>query len=224
VQALGVACAALRAQGHTRLRYKPVPHIYAQAPAQDDLWALFRLDARRVRCDLSNCIDLAHQLPMSDRRRRALRKAREAGLAIEHGAGQLQRLWPVLQDNLARAHGLQPVHTQAEIETLADRFPQHVRCVVATHEMQVIAGLVLYLTPQVAHAQYIAASPTGQALHALDLLFDHAIDDARAMNARFFDFGISTVDQGRVLNDGLHRFKAEFGAGNIVHEHYEVAL
>lgn len=224
VQALQAALAAWRAQGHACLRYKPVPHIYAQAPAQDDLWALFRLDARRVRCDLSNCIDLAHRLPQSERRRRALKKAREAGLAIERGAEHLAHLWPVLEHNLARAHGLKPVHRLAEIETLADRFAHQVRCMVAMHEKQVIAGLVLYLTPQVVHAQYIAASETGQALHALDLLFERAIDDARAMNARFFDFGISTVEQGRVLNEGLHRFKSEFGAGNIVHEHYEVML
>lgn len=224
VHAMQAALAALRALGHTHLRYKPVPHIYALAPAEDDLWALFRLDARRVRCDLSNCIDLTHRLPPSERRRRALKKAREAGLAIEQGAAHLARLWPVVEDNLARAHDLRPVHRLADIETLADRFPRQVQCVVATHEMQVIAGLVLYLTPRVVHAQYIASSETGQALHALDLLFDHAIDDARAMNARFFDFGISTVEQGRVLNEGLHRFKAEFGAGDIVHEHYEVAL
>ena len=130
----------------------------------------------------------------------------------------------MVEDNLARAHGLKPVHRLAEIVTLADRFPQQIRCVVATHDKQVIAGLVLYLTPTAVHAQYIASSEAGQALHALDLLFDRAIDDALAMNARFFDFGISTVEQGRVLNVGLHRFKAEFGAGGVVHEHYEVTL
>jgi len=224
VLALQQACGVLRDQGHVHMRYKPVPHIYALAPAQDDLYALFRLDARRLRCDLSNCIDLAHRLPPSERRRRALRKARDCGLTIEQGAGQLARLWPVLEGNLERAHGLKPVHRLAEIETLADRFPQQLQCAVATREMQVIAGLVLYLTPRVAHAQYIASSESGQALHALDLLFERAIDDARAMNVRFFDFGISTVEQGRVLNEGLHRFKAEFGAGGVVHEHYEVTL
>ena len=224
VQALQLVCDALRAQGHTRLYYKPVPHIYALAPAQDDLWALYRRDGRRVRCDLSNCIDLAHRLPPSERRRRALKKARESGLAIEQGVGWLAPLWPVVEDNLARAHGLKPVHRLAEIETLADRFPQQVRCLVAVHEKQVVAGLVLYLTSRVVHAQYIASGETGQALHAPDLLFERAIDDARTMSARYFDFGISTVEQGRVLNEGLHRFKAEFGAGNVVHEHYEVAL
>ncbi len=224
VQALRLATVELRTQGCTRLRYKAVPHIYALAPAQDDLYALFRLEATRVRSDLSSCIDLAHRLPASERRRRALRKAHEAGLTIEQGREQLARFWPVLEENLVRAHGLKPVHGLAEIETLADRFPRQLRCLVATHEARVVAGLVLYVSPRVVHAQYIAAGEQGQALHAPDLLFQHAIDEAQALGARYFDFGVSTVEQGRVLNEGLHRFKSEFGAGGVVYEHYEVSL
>jgi Acetyltransferase (GNAT) domain len=221
-QALQLVLAELRRQGHRRLLYKPVPQVYARAPAQDDLYALFRLGARRVRCDLSSCIDLSHRLPQSDRRRRALRQAQAAQLSVEPGREHLAPLWPVLQDNLARAHGVAPVHTLAEIETLADRFAQQVQCRVALHAGQVVAGLVLFHTPRVVHVQYVAASEHGLALHATDLLLQRAIDEARALGARYFDFGISTVDAGRVLNEGLHRFKSEFGAGGVVHEHYEV--
>ncbi|MFO1216874.1 MAG: GNAT family N-acetyltransferase [Burkholderiaceae bacterium] len=224
VQALQLATAELRAQGCARLRYKAVPHIYALAPAQDDLYALFRLGATRVRADLSSCIDLAHRLPASERRRRALRKAHEAGITLRHGREQLARLWPVLEGNLERAHGLKPVHTIAEIETLADRFAAQILCLVAERDAQVLAGTVLYASPRTVHAQYVAASEPGRALHAPDLLFQRAIDDAEAMGARYFDFGISTVEHGRVLNEGLHRFKSEFGAGGVVHEHYEVRL
>ncbi len=224
VRALDLALAELRAHGHAQLRYKPVLSIYALAPAQDDLYALFRLGARLVRSDLSSCIDLAHRLPASERRRRALKKAHEQGMTLVTGREQLARLWPVLEDNLSRAHGLKPVHTVAEIETLADRFPRQVRCLVAERERQVLAGLVLYLSPRVVHAQYIASSEQGQVLHAPDLIFQRAIDDAQAMGARYFDFGVSTIEQGRVLNQGLHRFKSEFGAGGLVYEHYEVNL
>jgi hypothetical protein len=224
VQAMQLAADELRAQGHSRLLYKPVPHIYALAPAQDDLYALFRLQARCMRSDLSSCIDLAHRLPASERRRRALRKAHEAGLTIHQGCEQLARLWPVLEENLLRAHGQRPVHSLREIETLADRFPRLVRCLLASLDGQAVAGLVLYLSARVVHAQYIAASEQGQALHAPDLLFQRAIDDAQTLGARYFDFGVSTVEQGRVLNQGLHRFKSEFGAGGVVYEHYEVSL
>lgn len=224
VQALQLVLAELQGQGHTVLRYKAVPYIYALAPTGDDLYALSRIGATRARTDLSSCIDLAHPLGTSERRRRALRKAHEAGITIRHGSEQLAPLWPVLEANLARAHGVKPVHGLREIETLADRFPRQIHCLVAEHAAQPVGGLVLYRSPRVVHAQYIASSELGQSLHALDLLFERAIDDAKAAGARYFDFGVSTVDQGRVLNEGLYRFKSEFGAGGVVYEHFEVKL
>jgi hypothetical protein len=36
--------------------------------------------------------------------------------------------------------------------------------------------------------------------------------------------GISTEQQGTVLNDGLYRFKSEFGGGGVVHEFFEIDL
>lgn len=224
VAALGATCTRLRGQGARRLIVKPVPHIYTLAPAQDDLYALFRLGARRARCDLSSCIDLAHRLPCSERRRRALKKAQHAAVAVQSGAGQLAALWPVLEENLARVHDVRPVHGLAEMQWLAGRFPQQIACHVASHEKRVVAGVVLFVTPRVTHAQYIASSEEGRALGALDRLFDHAIGEARAMQQRYFDFGVSTDDGGHLLNEGLHRFKSEFGAGGVVHEHYEVTL
>jgi Acetyltransferase (GNAT) domain len=224
LQALQSGCALMHARGARRLTYKPVPSIYAQAPAQDDLYALFRLGAQRVRCDLSSCIDLAHRLPVSERRRRGLKKAQRAGLTVASGAAHLAALWPVLQTNLAQVHGLRPVHALAEIQLLAGRFPQQIICQVALQEKRVVAGLVLFVTPRVTHAQYIASSEEGQALGALDLLLDHAIAEATLMTQRYFNFGVSTEDNGRLLNEGLHRFKSEFGAGAVVHEHYELKL
>jgi len=224
VTALRSAGQWLAALGYRRLLYRPVPYVYALAPAQDDLYALFRLGARLTRRDLSSCIDLQQRLPVSERRRRALKRARLGALTHEVGAARLADLWPVVQDNLARAHGLEPVHTLVEIEDLAARFPQQIECRIVRHEKQVLAGLVLFVTPRVVHAQYIASSERGQDCHALDLLFDRAIEDAQSMRARYFDFGISTVDQGRCLNMGLHQFKSEFGAGGVVHDHYELTL
>lgn len=224
LNALQVACAHYAAAGYRTLLYKPVPHIYHRAPAQDDLYALFRLDAKRVRCDLSSCIDLAHPLPVSERRRRALKKAMRAGLTLETGAHLVDELWPVLEANLAQRHGQKPVHSLAEIRLLLERFPQAIRITVARLEKQAIAGIVLFIAGGVCHTQYIASNALGHETGALDLVFDRQIQEACDMKARFFDFGISNEDGGRSLNVGLHRFKSEFGAGGAVHEFYEIDL
>jgi hypothetical protein len=224
LDALDSACALWACAGYERLQYKAVPHIYQAAPAQEDLYALFRAGAVRYRVDLSSCIDLRYRLPVSERRKRGQRKAQRAGVQVVQGRARLAALWPVLADNLMRNHGVTPVHTLDEISLLADRFPEHIQVMAALVNGVVEAGIVLFLGQTVAHAQYIASSGAGYSVSALDLLFEEAIGYGSQSGKRYFDFGISTENQGLILNDGLAQFKNEFGAGGVVHEFYELNL
>src|SRR5713101_8013590 len=56
IEALNALCRHYAQDGFETLRYKAVPYIYHRAPSNDDLYALFRLGARRYRCDLSSTI------------------------------------------------------------------------------------------------------------------------------------------------------------------------
>jgi hypothetical protein len=224
VRAMAEICRYYRSQGHTKLTYKAVPSFYHRAPAQDDLYALFRLGAVRSRCDLSCTIDLQHRLPVSDRRRRSQKRATKAGVEIVEGRQHLSALWLVLTENLASKHGVAPVHSLEEIALLADRFPHHIRCVCAHLSGQTVAGVLLFITPTAHHAQYIASGDKGYEVSALDLVFEHCVEKAGKEGRRWFDFGMSNENQGRLLNEGLFRFKSEFGGGGAVHEFYELNL
>ncbi len=221
IAALDSAAGLWRSAGFEQLRYKCVPHIYQAAPAQDDLYALFRAGAVRYRCDLSSCIDLRHRLPVSERRLRAQKKAKRAGVVVASGNEHLAEFWLVLEDNLRRRHSAKPVHTLDEIAMLLDRFPDRIRLMVATLDGNVEAGIVVFLSQTVAHAQYIASSQAGYEVSALDAVFETSIDQSRVVGKRYFDFGISTEHDGRVLNEGLNQFKNEFGAGGVVYEFYQ---
>ena len=211
-------------QGFTRLIYKVVPTFYHLAPAQDDLYALFRLGAQRTRCDLSCTIDLQHRLPISERRRRSLKKAIKAGVEVVDGNQYLSSLWEALTENLARKHDLTPVHNLDEIKLLAERFPEDIRCVCGVINGKVVAGTLLFITPTTYHAQYIASSEAGYDVSALDMIFEHCIEAAQQMGKQWFDFGVSTENSGSILNSGLYRFKSEFGAGGTVHEFFELTF
>ncbi len=220
IEALRQLAGHYAAGGFSRLRYRAVPHIYHAVPSQDDIYALAALGARRTRCDLSCAIDLDSDRPPSNRRRRGVRKAQDAGVTITTGVEQLPEYWPLLTASLAR-HRVTPVHTIAEITLLASRFASSIEFHGARLDGVMVAGTVLFIHPRVHHAQYVAASETGRDVAALDAVFAHVIARARG-RARFFDFGISTEDEGRRLNDGLHGFKREFGGGGVVHEHFEL--
>jgi len=224
VLALEMVCQNYAAAGYETLTYKAVPYIYHRPPAADDLYALFRLGGVRYRCDLSCAIDLQHRGSTSVRRIRSLEKARKRGVIVREGVELAGLFWPILEENLARKHGLKPVHTLEEILLLRSRFPVNIAFVVAFVGDEAVAGVTLYETDIVSHAQYIGSSLQGQANAALDATFDYCIKRASGNGRRYFDFGVSTVEEGRVLNTGLDSFKSEFGGGGVTHEFYRINL
>lgn len=209
--------------GYRNLQYKPLPFIYSNMPAQDDLYALLQLGAQRTRCDLSCSIDFASRRRLSERRRRGLKKARMATTIVKD-PDSLRDLWLVVEQNLARKHDASPVHSIEELTLLKERFPEQIQIFCALMNGVVEAGVILFNTSRVWHAQYIAASEVAYQISALDAVFDAMITEAQNAGARYFDFGTSNEDDGKVLNDGLYRYKSEFGGGGVVHEFYELAL
>lgn len=224
LEALRGICEVYREMGLRYLRYKVVPYVYHVVPSTEDLYALFRLDAVRYRCDLSAAIDLDARQKPSTLRRRDLGKARGAGVEVTFGTGYLEPFWAVLEDNLRSKYNTRPVHTLEEITFLQSRFPEHIRCIVGVVGHQVVAGVVLFHTPRVVHVQYSASTAAGNSVGAPTAVIDYALCKSTELGARYFDFGISNEQEGRILNEGLHRFKTSFGAGGVVHEFYEVEL
>lgn len=210
--------------GYKRLIYKAVPVIYHSRPCQDDLYALFRLNAHRFRCDLSASIDLSNRGKVSSRRKRGLKKALSSGVSTSTGVQHIDDLWRVLEENLKEKHNTKPVHTLDEIRLLEERHPDEIEFLVAKKDDRVIAGTVLFLNSVTCHAQYIASNEMGHACSALDMVFEEAIKLSADRGMGFFDFGISNENHGRYLNEGLHKFKTEFGAGGVVHEFFEIPL
>ena len=223
IDALTRSLEQLRNAGCSQLVIKPVPSIYHRVPAEDDRYALFRLGAERSRCDLSCTIDLQHRLPPSSRRQRGLRRALRT-LSVCDNRALLPAFWEVLTQNLARRHETRPVHSLGEMQMLFDRLGSQIRLTVAQHDDRIVAGVIVFVSSRVHHAQYIAADPDGFSMNALDAVFDHCIRVATGEGIRFFDFGISTEQQGRYLNEGLYAFKSEFGGGGTIAEQYRVVF
>lgn len=224
VLALESASTHYKNRGYERLLYKAIPHIYHSIPAQDDLYALFKLNATRYRSDLSSSINLTNRGRISSRRKRSLKKAIKSGVDTSSSLEHLEALWTVVSKNLQDKYNKKPVHSLAEIRSLADLFPSNIEINVGIHKQQVIAGILLFKSSPVVHAQYIAASKLGQQLNALDLLFESSIANAKEEGYQYFDFGISNEEEGQVLNNGLYGFKSEFGAGGVTHDFYELTL
>lgn len=221
LSAFAAVLAHLRDAGVTTWVYKAVPHIYHRVPAEEDLYALARNGARLVRRDLSSTVALSDRLPYSKGRKAAVKGARALHVAREH---DFTGFWAVEEEALARRHGVAPVHSLAEISLLAERFPDEIELLTARDEGGVLlGGVVVFVTPVLAHAQYIASTDDGQARGAVDAIVDHLLTERHA-HRRWFDFGISTTDAGRVLNEGLVGNKESYGGRAIAYDTYELTV
>jgi len=210
----------LRASGVRELIYKPVPHIYHLEPCEEDLYALFRMKGQLIKRDLGACACPADIEPPSRRARWFLRKAEHAGISIEESE-EFEDFWPILEGNLASRHQLAPTHSVSEIRLLKSRFPTNIRLFVAKRDECVLAGLVVYETPRVAHLQYSGSTEEGRALGATRLIVSKLLRD-QFSRKRWFDYGISTDSEG--LNSGLQAFKESLGLRAVVSDRYQIEL
>ena len=208
-------------QGVAKVIYKAVPHVFHAYPAEEDLYALQRLGARLRRRDVSSVIALQRSVRFSEARRRAIAKARRAG--IERRVGADPQAFHALLVQVLDRHGAVPTHSLAELRLLQARFPQQIVLHEARLDDDLLAGVLVYDFGRVVHTQYIAASEQGRRRDALSLLLAGLIEDTYA-DRHYFTFGISTERDGQLLNGGLVAHKEYFGARAVVHDFYEWPL
>lgn len=208
--------------GAERWIYKPVPHIYHHVPAEEDLYALFRQEAVLEARGVSSSIDSHARLAISESRKSGIRKAVNSHVEYAESS-DLAAFWTILEEVLAERHNCSPVHTIKEITHLKKCFPTQIRLFVAIHEDEIVAGALVYETRNVAHVQYLATSRMGRSVGALDGLLAYLIEQVFASKP-YFDFGISTEQGGRYLNEGLTFQKEGFGARAVVYDTYTIKL
>lgn len=202
--------------------YKRMPDFYNTYPSQEDLYALFLLDAGVIRRDVSSLIDIAKPLSYSKGRKWSVNKAKKESISV-HEETSYSDMWALLTQVLIAQHGKKPIHSLEEMELLHIKFPNNIKCYTARLNGELLAGTVIYETETVAHTQYLANSEKGRELGALDLVIDHLIKNVYK-DKKYFDFGISTEDNGRTLNKGLIAQKEGFGARAFVHDFYEIKI
>lgn len=209
------------ALGASTLLYKPVPRVFQRIACEDDLYALSRLGAQLVRRDASTVIDMANRPKWGKGRQWIVNKGRKAGVQVQQ-LSDPRLFLHLLCEALAR-HGASPVHTAEEMSLLMQRFPLAVRLYGALLDGRLLAGSWVFDFGHTVHTQYLANSTEGREVGALDFLVAELIDKEYA-DRRFFSFGISTEQQGQVLNSGLAAFKESYGGHTTVNDFYRLDL
>lgn len=211
-----------RENGIREIIYKAIPHIYHRIPAEEDLYALFRFGAAIETVNLSTVIDMREIQQFNTQQKRHLKKASALNPWIHETSDALEFM-PILTECLKDRHDATPVHSQTELQLLKDRFPQGIRMVLAGTGSEPEAAVCIYDTNYVAHCQYIATSQAGRENGTLTYLFHHLIHNVFS-NHRYFDFGTSNEDAGRILNSGLIHQKTGLGGRGVAYTTYHLNI
>ena len=204
------------------LSIKILPSFYTKLPAQELEYLLFLADAKTDQVQTNSVLDYRNRLPIQKNRLEGLKKAARHELKIIETTYFSQFWNAILIPNLALKHQAKPVHSVEEITQLARRFPKQIRQFnVIDQNSKIVGGATIFETDQVAHVQYISGNEDKQQLGSLDFLFHHLINNIFA-HKKYFDFGTSTVNQGKNLNAGLHYWKESFGARSLVQRSFRV--
>ena len=212
----------LKHQGVNTVIYKTLPFIYHKTPSQEDVYALFRLGAEKIECNISSTIFQSNKIPFTESRKSGIRKSRNCGVLVEESEN-FDSFWSVLNYNLNNKHGKTPVHNVSEIKFLKSLFPKNIALYIASLENEIVAGCVVFVMGNVIHLQYMACSPGGKKIGALDILLDELINKY-FIDKPIFDFGHSNEQKGTYLNENLIFQKEGFGGRGVVYESYKYIL
>jgi hypothetical protein len=209
----------LRELGVKRITYKPIPSLYHRVPSDEDLYALTRLNARLCGRKLSSTIYQQHKISFIESRKSGIRKAQKSGVTIKR-TDSWGEYWRILSDMLQATHATTPLHSLEEMTYLSKQFPNDIVLFGAYVQEVLVGGVVLFIAnSRAAHVQYIASSLKGKATGALDLLFDHVVNQ-EFKDVPVFDFGTSMMSDGVMLAESLIFQKEGLGGRGTVYDTY----
>ncbi len=209
----------LKKQNIQKVIYKVIPYIHHLKPSQEDLYALFIQNATLIQRDIGAAVTLEKPLKYSNGRKWSLKKAKNESFVIEESQ-DFASFWSLLEEILKQQHDSKPVHSLQEIEELNRLFPKNIRLFLTKKEDKILAGGIIFDNPEITHLQYVANSNEGRQIGALDFLIDHLIREV-CKDKKYFDFGTSNEENGRILNKGLIDQKERFGARAVAIDRYE---
>lgn len=211
----------MRENGISNLVYKAVPYIFHKQPAEEDLYALFRSNAKILKIEPSTAVLLKNPVKMPKGRKAQISRALREGVKIE--LSDDFETFLKLENSVLIKHNTQAVHSAEELRLLKSRFENEIQLWTAVYQNKIIAASLLFVYDNAVHTQYMAADDKAREIGALDLLIKTVMDEFSA-GKTYLDFGISSENGGGFLNEGLISQKEGFGGRTLCYQTWEIRV
>ncbi|WP_343697286.1 FemAB family protein [Flavobacterium sp.] len=204
--------------------YKPIPDFYFSKGNQEMDFFLFKRNAISERKEMNLAVNLQSPLQISKSKLKHFRRIENLDLDIVEEQ-DFQPFWTqILEPRLLEKFNVKPVHTKEEITFLKQNFPQNIRQFSVYRNEEIIAGITIFETENVAKSQYGATSKIGEEFRALDFLFINLIHKYKRKGKHFFDMGIVNEENQSGYSSGLLKQKEELGCAVYNQDFYKIAI
>lgn len=202
------------------LELKELPIVFLENQTNNPLaYLCFKLKAQLVRVDMHSVVDLKFKA-YNRSRKNGYKRGQKNNLVVKE-VNDFEDFWnKILIPNLDNKHDVKPVHSLEEIQLLKTKFPNKIRQFNVYHNNIIVAGTTIFETKHVAHSQYISGNADKNTLGSLDFLHHYLLEDVFASKS-YFNFGISNLNQGQNINQGLLYWKEGFGSHSITQSFYK---
>ena len=211
----------LYSNGIQKIDIRIIPTFYNTMPSDELEYFLFKSNAKLIKRDVLMVIDYQHKLRFQKNRREGINKAIKNRLTVKISEN-FDTFWnDILIPNLSRKHNVSPIHSLKEIKLLASRFPENIIQVNVYKDEKIVAWTTVFITKTTIHPQYVSGNTDKNTFGSLDLLYDFVINKLRD-DKQYFDFNISSEENGSKLNQGLIFWKEGCGARSFTSDNYLV--
>jgi hypothetical protein len=198
---------------------KRIPYIYYRKPNEDDLYLLFKNDFKLIGRQLSSSLSLSNfQIP--SKKKYNYRKCLKNGIKLIE-CDSSENLMEIMNFNLKK-YKKKSVHTFKELNYLKSKFLNEICFYEAKLNNEVLGGCIIFKVNSCIHIQYMCSSDIGRKNRVIDFIVNKLIEIYS--NYEFLDYGISTEDNGNVLNYNLLNAKRELGFNAICYDIYHKEL
>jgi len=203
------------------LRIKELPYIFLDNPTNNPLTYLcFKAKAKLERMDMHCVLDLDYKA-YSRSRKNGYKRGVKNNLEVRE-TDDFKSFWnEILIPNLDKKHDVKPVHSLEEIQLLKARFPKQIRQFNVYSNNKIVAGTTIFETKHVAHSQYISGNAEKNSLGSLDYLHHYLLEEIFGQKP-YFNFGISNIQEGQKINEGLQYWKEGFNSRSITQGFYTI--
>ncbi len=209
----------LSSNGILKLDIRVIPPFYNLLPSDELVYFLFLANATLLKRDVVFLIDYQNKIRFQKNRREGINKANRMGLSVKMDTN-FDGFWDeILIPNLKNKHDVAPVHSLSEIKLLANRFPENIKQFSVYKDDKIVAGTTIFLTKTTVHPQYVSGNADKNIYGSLDLAYNFIIEKYKD-SKRYFDFNISSEENGKYLNKGLIFWKESCGARSYTVDNY----